>query len=64
MHGNIINDNVIEKILCTGLCIEDSDKENAHKFLCLLKRRTETQLKNNKEIIEEKFRTVLKNIKK
>ena len=34
---SMINDNVIEKILCGDLNRENCDEENVHKFLCLLK---------------------------
>ena len=59
MHGNIVDDDVRDKILSGELNREDCNEENAYKFLSLLKRKSATQVDNMKELTDVEFRTVV-----
>ena len=53
IHANLNDDNMKEKIVQGTLNREDCDDNNAHEFMCLLKRRTNTptdELKDTNEI--------------
>ena len=60
----MIEDDTKEKTLHVELNREHCKEENIHKFLCLLKRRLETQADDTKEVREEYIIEVVKQSKK
>ena len=64
VHESMICNTIREKMLSGEPNREDCNEEKVCKFLCLLKRRLETQVKDTIEVREEIFRTVVKQSKR
>ena len=63
MHENAVEDKIRDKILSGELDREYFGGEKVCKFIFLLKRRSSTQVDTMKELIEEEFIIVVKNLK-
>ena len=64
IHTHLNDDNMRDKTIQGALNKQDCDDENACEFMCLLKRRTKTQIDELKEMNEIEFRKVVQQAKK
>ena len=64
INTNLNDDNMRDKIIQVTLNRKNCDDDNVHKFMCLLKRRANTQTDELKDTNEIEFRKVAQQSKR